>query len=235
MSYLYTHTRLDKNEIFYVGISNRKDKKRAYNTKTRTSIWHNIVNKTEYRVDILFDNLTWEEACIKEKELISLYGRININTGILVNLTDGGEGAIGVVVKESTRKLLSEANKGKHNKLGFVVSEETKEKIRIANRGKFSDERRQRLSILRKGKKRGPHSEETKEKIRQRLIGNKNGLGKTPTEDNKLKLIECNKNRIWTEEMRENMRIKQTGKKQTLETQQKKINTRKLNIINKQN
>jgi hypothetical protein len=40
-------------------------------------------------------NLTRQDAIEHEKELIKLYGRKDNNTGILHNLTDGGEGASG--------------------------------------------------------------------------------------------------------------------------------------------
>ena len=54
-SYVYSHTRLDNNEIFYIGIGvHRKDDKykRAYK-KDRSLFWKNIVNKTNYSVNIL--------------------------------------------------------------------------------------------------------------------------------------------------------------------------------------
>ena len=84
---VYRHIRLDKNEVFYIGIGNEK---RPYTKKSRNKYWHNIVNKTEYRVDILFDDLSWEEACEKETEFIKLYGRKDLGKGTLVNMSDGG-------------------------------------------------------------------------------------------------------------------------------------------------
>ena len=97
IAYLYRHIRLDKNEPFYVGIGNDIKGKysRAYINYGRNNIWKNIINKTPYKVDILLDNLSWEEACEKEKEFIKLYGRIDLKTGILSNMTDGGDGTIG--------------------------------------------------------------------------------------------------------------------------------------------
>ena len=55
MAIVYRHIRLDKNEPFYIGIG--KEIKRAYD-KRRGNHWKSIIKKTEYRVDILFDNLT---------------------------------------------------------------------------------------------------------------------------------------------------------------------------------
>jgi hypothetical protein len=95
MAYVYTYTRLDKNEIFYVGIGSDTRYKRAKNLSLRTDYFKKIINKSKYKLDIVFDNLTWEEACQKEIEFIALYGRIDLKTGTLVNFTNGGEGRLG--------------------------------------------------------------------------------------------------------------------------------------------
>lgn len=89
MAVVYRHIRLDKNEPFYIGIG--VDKHRAIRKSYRNKIWNDIVSKTDYRVEILFDDLTKEEAVEKEFELIKMYGRINNSTGSLANLTDGGD------------------------------------------------------------------------------------------------------------------------------------------------
>jgi hypothetical protein len=94
VAYLYRHIRLDKNEPFYIGIGSDDSYKRAYNPWDRTLFWKNITLKTQYKVDIILDNLSWEEACKKEIEFIALYGRKDLGKGSLVNLTDGGEGVI---------------------------------------------------------------------------------------------------------------------------------------------
>lgn len=103
MAVVYRHIRRDKNQPFYIGIGSIK---RAYSKFERNSIWSRISLKTEYDVEILFDDVSWDFAVEKEKEFIKMYGRINNKTGILANMTDGGEGSPGVIIKESTRKLL---------------------------------------------------------------------------------------------------------------------------------
>ena len=91
MAIVYLHRRTDNNEIFYVGIGN--DIKRAYDVKNRCNKhWKGIVKKYGHIVEIIENDLSWEDACIKEKELIKKYGRIDLNEGTLVNMTDGGEG-----------------------------------------------------------------------------------------------------------------------------------------------
>ena len=109
--YVYRHIRLDKNEPFYVGIGSDKYYYRAYQSKpkTRSQYWNKIAAKTDYEVEIIMDGLSWEEAIKKEIEFISLYGRLNTKTGILCNLTDGGEGSKGYVPTKETlekRKLI---------------------------------------------------------------------------------------------------------------------------------
>lgn len=108
---VYRHVRLDTNEVFYIGIGKKIN--RAYDIKNRNRWWTNITNKTSYRVDIIFEGLTHKEACEKEKELISLYGRRDLGLGSLVNLTDGGEGSVRYSHTEKTKKHLSSVRKGK--------------------------------------------------------------------------------------------------------------------------
>ena len=66
-----------------------------------------IVAKSEYEIEILFDDITYEEAKLKEIEFIKLYGRIDLNNGTLANLTDGGDGTLGVIVSKETRKKVA--------------------------------------------------------------------------------------------------------------------------------
>jgi hypothetical protein len=95
MAYVYTYTRLDKNEVFYVGIGSDSKYKRAKNISSRTDYFKKIINKSKYKLDIVFDDLTWEKACLKEIEFIALYGRKDLKTGTLINFTNGGEGRKG--------------------------------------------------------------------------------------------------------------------------------------------
>ena len=129
MPYVYRHIRLDKNEPFYIGISNN-DEYRATVKRARNIIWQRIVKKTDYEIEILLDDLTWEEACEKEKELIALYGRIDINTGSLANLTNGGEGTLGrhYIPSDEHRKNLSKSAKGKK------MSEDSRKKMSSAKK-----------------------------------------------------------------------------------------------------
>lgn len=125
MAIVYRHIRLDKNMPFYIGIG--KTIKRAYTKFNRNNIWNNIVSKTNYDIEILFENLSWDEACEKEKEFIKLYGRIDNGTGILTNQTDGGDGNQNF--SEETRKKISLANTGNQYGKGWKPTDEQRKKM----------------------------------------------------------------------------------------------------------
>lgn len=113
MAYLYIHTCVDTGNVFYVGIgSNNNDQfNRAFSKKRRSKLWKNVTASLEYKVDILFKNISWGEACEKEKELIKFYGRKIDSSGVLLNVTLGGEGAYGFKHSKDHIKKLSETNK----------------------------------------------------------------------------------------------------------------------------
>jgi hypothetical protein len=192
MAYVYRHIRLDKNEPFYIGIGSDYNYKRANSTKDRNIFWKNIANKTNYEVEIILDDLTWEDACQKEIEFINLYGRKNIKKGCLCNLTDGGEGAKGVIYSDERKESISNRLKGEKNhffgkkhslenieklkKLAQNRSPEVNKKIALANSKKtISEETKIRISNSTKGEKNHfygkNHTKEAKEKISEKATG----------------------------------------------------------------
>jgi hypothetical protein len=164
---------------YYVG---KGKGRRAYDTK------HSVpVPKDKNNIVFVLNNLTEEQAFQNEIDFISWYGRVDSGTGILRNLTDGGDGPSGAIRSEETKRKISESNKGelnymfgKHHSvesrrkmseankgntkmLGKTHSEETKRKMSEAHKGKtHSEEHRRKMSETKKGKTR---SEETKRKI----------------------------------------------------------------------
>lgn len=131
--YVYRHIRLDKNQPFYIGIGNKKDYARAYEFKSdkRNIVWSRIYKNTKIEVDILFDNLSKEQAANKEKEFISIYGRKDLNTGILCNMTDGGDGILNAKrSNETIHKLRVKKLGNKNHQYGKTPSVETIEKRR---------------------------------------------------------------------------------------------------------
>ena len=162
MAYVYRHTRLDNNQVFYIGIGSSKNYKRAYSKENRNKHWHNVASKHGYNVDVLLTDLTWEEACEVEKSLISKIGRRDLGTGTLVNMTEGGDGVIGVVFTEERCRKHSEKMKGRF----------TKEDHHMYGK-KFSEEVRRKMSEGSKGMK---HSEETIKKLSENKKGSKNPM-----------------------------------------------------------
>lgn len=141
--YVYRHRRLDTYKIFYVGIGS--DPKRPYKKSGRNKYWQNIVSKTDYEIEIIAIVNNWELACELEELLIQEYGRKDLGLGLLVNMTDGGEGTVNW--SEEMRELSRQLN------LGIPKSEEHREKCRRANIGKtWSEESRKKRYEATKGK-----------------------------------------------------------------------------------
>lgn len=171
MAYLYRHIRLDKNEPFYIGIGSDKTYQRAYKTKGRSKYWENV-SINGYEVEILMDNITWEDACKKEVEFISMYGRKDLGQGTLVNLTNGGDGSPGVIVSEKTRSYHKVNNKGKSNPFyGKKHNEETILKLKLNRQNSIMPEStKEKISKTLKGRK---FSKETIEKMKSAQLGEK--------------------------------------------------------------
>lgn len=120
--YLYRHIRLDTGEPFYIGVGTKNNRahnsisheySRAYSKSDRSDFWKNITNKSAYEVEILLESDDYEFVKQKEIEFVALYGRRNLRRGSLCNLTDGGEGMLGIIVSNETRAKQSKAHKGK--------------------------------------------------------------------------------------------------------------------------
>lgn len=111
MAIVYRHRRLDTNKIFYIGIG--KSEERAYSNTSRNYHWRNITKNTKYNVEIVATEISWEDACELESFLISEYGRRDLKLGDLVNMTGGGEGSLGRVVKDSTKSIWKKQRFGK--------------------------------------------------------------------------------------------------------------------------
>jgi hypothetical protein len=148
MAYVYRHIRNDKNEPFYIGIGSDLNYKRSKETARRSDLWKRIATKG-YTVEIMLDNITTDFAKIKEVEFIKLYGRKDLGTGCLANMTDGGDGTYGKVYGEEYRRKLSETAK---NRDPLLVAEQTKRMIDARKRLIFTEQIREKLSNSHKGK-----------------------------------------------------------------------------------
>lgn len=168
----------------YIGITNRMPEKRwgkngvyykgsvLFYKAVEKYGWENIKH------EILFTELTEEEAKRKEIELISHYKAF----GISYNITDGGDGSLGLFPNEETRSKIGAASKGR------VHSEETRIKISTTLKAKHlkrSEETRRKIAEKNIGKKKTAeqiercrlshlgkrNSREAIERQRQKMIG----------------------------------------------------------------
>jgi hypothetical protein len=108
--YVYRHFKLNTNNVFYIGMGKEKNFKRAYSKRYRNNYWNNTVEKYGYSVEIIAKNISEEEAKDLERFLIELYGRRDLNNGVLVNMTDGGEG----VFNPSKESLINRSGSNSH-------------------------------------------------------------------------------------------------------------------------
>lgn len=99
--------------IYYVYEYLRKDSTPYYVGKGKNARWrgkHSVAVPPKERVRFVATELTEEQAFDLEKQLILEYGRKDLGTGILRNMTTGGEGQS---PGPELRKRLSDIKKGK--------------------------------------------------------------------------------------------------------------------------
>jgi hypothetical protein len=106
--YVYAYFREDQ-PIYYIG---KGTGTRAWARHIRGTTG-NLTPKDKDRIQIISHRLTESESHLLECKLISAYGRKDIGTGILLNMTDGGEGMYGHKQSEETKLKRSQALKGK--------------------------------------------------------------------------------------------------------------------------
>lgn len=175
--YIYIHINLQTGEPFYIG----KGKDNRYKSKSgRSKFWKNIVNKYDYDIMFLEENLTEDESFEREVYWIKRIGRKDLGLGPLVNFTDGGEGRSGYMCSDETKQKLREKN------LGKIQPRDVVNKIALANTGKKrTQEHKDKMSEMFKGK---THSDEYKENCRQRQLGkpsNRKGKSRFNSEEEK--------------------------------------------------
>lgn len=168
MAVVYQHRKAGTQEVFYIGIG--KTIKRAYEFRNRNAVWNNIVKKYGVEVDILIDGIPREDAEIVEIGMIGSYGRMDLETGCLANLTYGGDGFSDVVRRPEWREKISKALKGKPK------SPEHRARMHKYKKGdKHTDEWKLMMSEKMKGRKMKP---EDVEKMRLSKYGSRNPSAK---------------------------------------------------------
>ena len=129
--YIYKHTRPDTNEVFYIGKGNtsKNSHQERYKTSSgRNKIWKSIVAKNNgiFIPEIICYCDTEDEVNRLEMQYIRMYGRRDLGLGTLCNLTDGGDGSVGIIPTKITREKLSIAFSGdRHPNFGKKLSKET--------------------------------------------------------------------------------------------------------------
>ena len=199
---VYVHINKINNKRYY-GITcqninerwrNGKGYKNHKNSKKDT-YFYNAINKygwDNFTHEVLFDNLSKEEACLLEQCYIALYDTTNRNKGY--NRTTGGESFNHTA---DTKKALSDLYKGENNPFyGKHHTEETKKMIGEKIKSERCGENNPMY---------GKHlSKEHKQKISEKLSGENNPMygkkgilspnyGKTFTEEHKKKISESHK------------------------------------------
>jgi hypothetical protein len=185
--YIYAYLS-KKGTPYYIG-KGKND--RAYETHSRIK-----VPKDKNKIILLETNLTEIGALALERRMIRWWGRKDLGTGLLYNMTDGGDGISGMIMSKETREKQSKTKLGKiytkeqrmnmsRGAIGKILSVETKAKMSVARKGIIlseehkaklrgktrSMETRAKISVAFKGK---PRSAETKAKIAATFLRKKN-------------------------------------------------------------
>lgn len=202
--YVYRYNRPDGTP-YYIGKGNGR---RAFS-------WNRRIRRPIDRSRIVFvcKDMTEEEAFDLEVSQILRLGRKDLGTGILRNLTGGGEGVSGLVVSEAHRAKISAANTGKPQHAA------TKAALLKANTGsKRSDEARAKMSAKWVGR---VVSDETRARM------SASAIGRSFSDEHRASLKAARQGRVFSDETRAKMSAAQIGKTHSAESKAKMSAARK--------
>jgi len=178
--YVYAYLREDGTP-YYIG---KGKGYRAFDYKR-----HRVKVPNIERIVLCEINLTEIGSFAIERRLIRWYGRKDLGSGILRNLTDGGEGG---ALSEETKSKMSESHKGeKHHMWGKTHSDKTKLKISATNKGRFTGNTNPFYGRT--------HSDEVKMKL------SKTHKNKIISQETRKKISDVHKGRIVSDETRKKM------------------------------
>lgn len=180
---------------FYVGKGNGT---RDIATKKHNTIFMRILDKIERsgasaRVVRWHDGIAEDAAFYLERSYIRLFGRIDLQSGVLANLTDGGEGASGRVINVETLQKLSRNTSFRRDEVKAKISAFAK--IRT-----YSTATRLKMSVAKLGK---PQPDEVVRKRTEKLVG------RVMTQSH-LENLKAS-NRSWDPDVREKIRLSLIG------------------------
>ena len=187
------------------------------------------------------------ESSPTERRLIALMRSLGAP---LTNLTEGGEGTLGMKRSLTTKRKMSEALRGRKM---APLSEEHKRKLSLALKGRvlcrnnnclgkrLSNEHKRKIADALRGNKNSfgqKLSDEHKKKLAEALVGNRNAcgakrsdetkrrmseghLGMKRSDETKRKISEANRRRKCSDETRKRLSEAQTGRKYSDESRKK--------------
>lgn len=181
--YVYAYYRLDNNTIFYIG----KGSGKRWCNLHRGEHFNRIINKCDVVVEILYDNLTEQEAFELERLTIedlvfnegygiSINGYMTKDT-YLINRTWGGEGSSGnnPYLNKSEDELIAWRNKIRNSVIKSYINQSSEYKLNRSIRVLGEKNPMYKKGYLLSGDKNGmygkKHSKETKLKIRNKALG----------------------------------------------------------------
>lgn len=135
---VYKHT-TPSNKV-YIGVTCQKPEYRWNNGRgyNKNKHFSNAILKygwSNIKHEILFDNLTEEEAKLTKRMYIAIYDSTNRDRGY--NQSLGGEGSEGLEFTDEHKRKISQANKGIG---GNLFTNEQKQKMRLLQKERMSDE-----------------------------------------------------------------------------------------------
>jgi group I intron endonuclease len=153
-TYIYTLRREDSTEIRYVGKTSNLNRRytqhmspSSYRNEKSTWLKNWVFKSKKDGVKILIEELEFvdSDGCIEEKYWIAQFTAWGFK---LVNLTEGGDGAVGYKHSKKAKKKMSKFRTGKKH------SPETIKKLIESHTGKkLSDEAKKKISKIHKGSK----------------------------------------------------------------------------------
>ena len=144
--YVYAYIRENDSSIAKAGTPYYIGKGKGKRAWTKTNKEYRRKPPSSHLISILFHSLTEEQAFENEKRLINEYGRVDLGTGILRNMSDGGEGPAGTVRSDDFKKRMSVIVTGRKKtpdqkkaqslrQLGSTQTVEAKLKNSLAHKG----------------------------------------------------------------------------------------------------